>query len=35
VSIPTRYLHSPGELFALEDAEAAIDLLARWVTRER
>lgn len=35
VSIPTRYLHSPGELFALEDAEAAIDLLARWATRER
>jgi endoglucanase len=35
VSIPTRYLHSPGELFALEDAEAAIDLLTRWVTRER
>lgn len=35
VSIPTRYLHSPGELFALEDAEAAIDLLARWATRPR
>ena len=35
VSIPTRYLHSPGELFALEDAEAAIDLLARWVARDR
>jgi endoglucanase len=35
VSIPTRYLHSPGELFALEDAEAAIDLLLRWTTRER
>ncbi|MCW2921548.1 MAG: endoglucanase [Thermoleophilia bacterium] len=35
VSIPTRYLHSPGELFALEDAEAAIDLLTRWATRER
>lgn len=35
VSIPTRYLHSPGELFALEDAEAAIDLLVRWVGRER
>lgn len=35
VSIPTRYLHSPGELFALEDAEAAIDLLARWATRTR
>jgi endoglucanase len=35
VSIPTRYLHSPGELFALEDAEAAIDLLVRWSTRPR
>lgn len=35
VSIPTRYLHSPGELFALEDAEAAIDLLTRWSTRDR
>jgi endoglucanase len=35
VSVPTRYLHSPGELFALEDAEASIDLLSRWVTRER
>lgn len=35
VSIPTRYLHSPGELFALEDAEAAIDLLVRWTTRTR
>jgi endoglucanase len=35
VSIPTRYLHSPGELFALEDAEAAIDLLVRWTTRKR
>ncbi|MCB0878943.1 MAG: M42 family peptidase [Thermoleophilia bacterium] len=35
VSIPTRYLHSPGELFALEDAEASIDLLHRWATRER
>ena len=35
VSIPTRYLHSPGELFALEDAEAAIDLLTRWATRPR
>ena len=35
VSVPTRYLHSPGELFALEDAEAAIDLLARWTTRPR
>ncbi len=35
VSIPTRYLHSPGELFALEDAEAAIDLLTRWATRDR
>ena len=35
VSVPTRYLHSPGELFALEDAEACIDLLGRWVTRPR
>ncbi|MCW2950616.1 MAG: Cellulase M-related protein [Thermoleophilia bacterium] len=35
VSVPTRYLHSPGELFALEDAEAGIDLIHRWVTRER
>jgi putative aminopeptidase FrvX len=35
VSIPTRYLHSPGELFALEDVEASIDLLVRWTTRER
>jgi putative aminopeptidase FrvX len=35
VSIPTRYLHSPGELFALEDVEASIDLLVRWATRER
>jgi endoglucanase len=35
VSIPTRYLHSPGELFALADAEAAIDLLVRWSTRTR
>ncbi|MCW2926827.1 MAG: peptidase family protein, partial [Thermoleophilia bacterium] len=35
VSVPTRYLHSPGELFALEDAEASIDLLTRWATRER
>ncbi|MCW2961913.1 MAG: Cellulase M-related protein [Thermoleophilia bacterium] len=35
VSVPTRYLHSPGELFALEDAEAAIDLLVRWATRPR
>lgn len=35
VSVPTRYLHSPGELFALEDAEATIDLLTRWATRER
>lgn len=35
VSVPTRYLHSPGELFALEDAEAAIDLLVRWATRAR
>lgn len=35
VSVPTRYLHSPGELFALEDAEAAIDLLLRWATRTR
>lgn len=35
VSIPTRYLHSPGELFALEDAEATIDLLVRWSTRDR
>jgi len=34
VSIPTRYLHSPGELFALEDAEAAIDLVTRWATRD-
>lgn len=35
VSVPCRYLHSPGELIALEDAEAAIDLLTRWVTRDR
>lgn len=35
VSIPTRYLHSPGELFALEDAEAAIDMLVRWVGSKR
>lgn len=35
VSVPTRYLHSPGELFALEDAEAAIDLIQRWAVRER
>ncbi len=35
VSVPTRYLHSPGELFALEDAEASIDLITRWATRER
>lgn len=35
VSIPTRYLHSPGELFALEDAEASIDLIVRWVKRAR
>jgi putative aminopeptidase FrvX len=35
VSVPTRYLHSPGELFALEDAEATIDLLVRWATRPR
>lgn len=35
VSVPTRYLHSPGELFALEDAEATIDLLHRWATRGR
>ncbi|MEO6867023.1 MAG: M42 family peptidase [Gaiellales bacterium] len=33
VSVPTRYLHSPGELFAMEDAEAAIDLLVRWCIR--
>jgi endoglucanase len=35
VSVPCRYLHSPGELFALEDAEASIDLLTRWATRPR
>jgi len=35
VSVATRYLHSPGEVFALEDAEATIDLIHRWVTRER
>jgi endoglucanase len=35
VSVPTRYLHSPGELFALEDVEASIDLLTRWATAPR
>ncbi|MCW2972358.1 MAG: Cellulase M-related protein [Thermoleophilia bacterium] len=35
VSVATRYLHSPGELFALEDAEATIDLVHRWATRVR
>lgn len=35
VCVPTRYLHSPGELIALEDAEASIDLLHRWATRRR
>lgn len=35
LSVPTRYLHSPGELFALEDVEASIDLLARWAVRSR
>jgi putative aminopeptidase FrvX len=35
VSVATRYLHSPGELFALEDAEATIDLVHRWATRSR
>lgn len=31
VSIPTRYLHTPGELFSLDDVEATIDLLAAWI----
>lgn len=35
ICVPTRYLHSPGELFALEDVEAAIDLVTRWTTRTR
>ena len=29
VCIPTRYLHSPGELFDLGDVEAAVELLSR------
>jgi putative aminopeptidase FrvX len=31
VSVPTRYLHSPGELVDLADIEACITLLVAWV----
>jgi endoglucanase len=29
ISIPTRYIHSSGEMCALEDVQACIDLLMR------
>jgi endoglucanase len=31
VSVPTRYLHSPGEVFDIADVEATIQLLVAWV----
>ena len=31
LSVPTRYLHTPVELFDLRDAEAAIDLAVHWL----
>lgn len=31
VSIPTRYLHSPGELFDMADVMATIELLVAWI----
>jgi endoglucanase len=33
VSIPTRYIHSPNEVCALEDAEAIVKLLVRFAQR--
>jgi endoglucanase len=33
VSIPTRYLHTPTEVVALEDVEATIRLIAAFARR--
>jgi endoglucanase len=33
ISIPTRYIHSPNELCALEDVEAIVRLLVAFASR--
>jgi putative aminopeptidase FrvX len=34
IDIPSRYLHTPTELFDLHDVEAAIDLICGWIRHD-